>query len=135
MDAQSLNRVMRMLAMFGIFKDDGQGSFQQTPESDLLRTSLPHTLHHAALMVTQEIFWKPVGQLDEVVRTGENGMVPNFGAPFFDYLEKNKEAGAIFHRGMSSLSDLENAPLAGAYDWSGIKDDHRCRRRPRRAAH
>ena len=119
--AQSLHRVLRMLASYGIFKEDEKGKFHQTPESELLRTSLAHTLHHGALMITQDIFWKPVGQLDDVVRTGENGMVPYFGAPFFDYLEQNKDAGAIFHRGMSSFSDLENAPIAGAYDWSGIK--------------
>jgi hypothetical protein len=118
--AQSLHRVLRMLAMYGIFKEDDKGNFHQTPESDLLRTSLPYTLHHAALMITQDIFWKPVGELDNVVRSGENGMVPIFGAPFFDYFKKNKEAGDTFHRGMSSLSDMENAPLAGAYDWSGI---------------
>ena len=119
--AQSLHRVLRMLASFGIFREDEKGKFHQTPESELLRTSLPHTLHYGALMVTQDIFWKPVGELAEVVRTGENGMVPYFGAPFFDYLEHNKEAGETFHRGMSSFSDLENAPLAGAYDWTGIK--------------
>ena len=119
--AQSLHRVLRMLAMYGIFKEDEKGHFHQTPESDLLRTSLPYTLHHAALMITQDIFWKPVGELDKVVRTGENGMVPIFGAPFFDYLENNKDAGAVFHRGMSSLSDLENAPIAGAYDWTPFK--------------
>jgi hypothetical protein len=118
--AQSLHRVLRMLAMFGIFKEDDKGNFHQTPESELLRTSLPHTLHHAALMVTQKIFWVPVGDLQDVVRTGENGMVPHFGAPFFDYLEKDKVEGAIFHRGMSSLSDLENAPIAQAYDWKGV---------------
>lgn len=117
--AQSLNRVLRMLAMFNVFKEEG-GKYQLTPAADLLRTSLPHTLHHAALMVTQDIFWKPTGELDEVVRSGENGMIPHFGAPFFDYLEQNKEAGAIFHRGMSSLSDLENAPIAQAYDWAGV---------------
>ncbi|MGL4396426.1 MAG: methyltransferase [Hyphomicrobium sp.] len=118
---QSLYRVLRMLASCGVFKEDDQGRFHLTPAADLLRTSLPHTLHHAALMITQDIFWKPVGGLDEVVRTGENGMVPIFGAPFFDYLEHNKDAGAIFHRGMSSLSDLENAPIAGAYDWTPFK--------------
>lgn len=118
-DVQSLNRVLRLLAMFNVFKEEN-GKYQLTPAADLLRTSLPHTLHHAALMVTQDIFWKPVGELDEVVRTGENGMVPHFGAPFFDYLEKNKQAGAIFHRGMSSLSDLENAPIAQSYDWNGV---------------
>lgn len=118
--AQSLHRVLRMLASFGIFREDEQGNFHQTDESELLRTSLPHTLHHATLMVTQDIFWRPVGELQDVVRTGENGMVPFFGAPFFDYFKQNKVAGDTFHRGMSSLSDMENAPLAGAYDWSGI---------------
>lgn len=118
---QSLHRVLRMLASCDVFKEDEQGRFHLTPAADLLRTSVPHTLHHAALMVAQDIFWKPVGELDKVVRTGENGMVPIFGAPFFDYLESNKEAGAIFHRGMSSLSDLENAPIAGAYDWTPFK--------------
>lgn len=120
-DAQSLHRVLRMLASFGVFREDDKGQFHLTPAADTLRTKLPHTLHHAVLMITQDIFWKPVGGLDEVVRTGENGMVPIFGAPFFDYLETNKEAGATFHRGMSSLSDLENAPIAGAYDWSPFK--------------
>ena len=118
---QSLHRVLRMLASCDVFREDEQGRFHLTPAADLLRTSVPHTLHHAALMVAQDIFWKPVGELDKVVRTGENGMVPIFGAPFFDYLESNKEAGAIFHRGMSSLSDLENAPIAGAYDWTPFK--------------
>lgn len=120
-DAQSLHRVLRMLASFGVFREDDKGQFHLTPAADMLRTKLPHTLHHAVLMITQDIFWKPVGDLTEVVRTGENGMVPIFGAPFFDYLESNKEAGATFHRGMSSLSDLENAPIAGAYDWSPFK--------------
>ena len=119
--AQSLNRVLRMLAMYGIFKEDEQGRYHQTAESELLRTSLPHTLHHAALMITQDVFWKPVGELQDVVRSGENGMVPIFGAPFFEYFIKNKQAGGTFHRGMSSLSDMENAPLAGAYDgWKGV---------------
>ena len=120
-DAQSLHRVLRMLASFGVFREDDTGQFHLTPAADMLRTKLPHTLHHAVLMITQDIFWKPVGGLDEVVRSGENGMVPIFGAPFFDYLETNKAAGATFHRGMSSLSDLENAPIAGAYDWSAFK--------------
>ena len=120
-DAQSLHRVLRMLASFKVFREDDKGQFHLTPAADMLRTKLPHTLHHAVLMITQDIFWKPVGDLDQVVRSGENGMVPIFGAPFFDYLESNKAAGATFHRGMSSLSDLENAPIAGAYDWSPFK--------------
>lgn len=117
---QSLYRVLRMLASCGVFREDEKGLWHLTPAADLMRTSLPHTLHHAVLMCSQDIFWKPTGELQDVVRTGENGMIAIFGAPFFEYFKKNKEAGETFHRGMSSLSDMENAPLAGAYDWSGI---------------
>lgn len=119
--AHSLYRVLRMLAGFGVFREDEQGRFHLTPAAELLRTKLPHTLHHAALMITDEVFWKPVGELDEVVRTGKNGCDRIFGAPFFEYFKQNKAAGAIFHRGMSSLSDLENAPIAQAYDFKPFK--------------
>ncbi len=119
-DAPSLYRVMRSLASVGVFTQDPQNRFHLRPAGQLMCTSEPGSLRDAVLMITQDIFWKPVGQLDHVVKTGTNGMVEIFGAPFFDYFKINEDAGNTFHRGMSSLSDLENAPIAGAYDYSGI---------------
>ena len=117
-DAMSLHRVMRTLASLGVYEEDGEGRFHLLPPGRLILSNEPNTLRDAVLMISQDIFWKPVGELDEVVRTGENGMVPIFGAPFFDYFQQNKEAGDTFHRGMSSLSDMENAPIASAYDFT-----------------
>lgn len=117
-DVPSLHRVLRTLASCGVFWCDDAGRYHLTPEAELLRSDAPGSLRNAVLMITHEVFWKPVGGLHEVVRSGENGMIPNFGLPFFEYFENNTEAGAIFHRGMSSLSDLENAPIAQSYDFT-----------------
>lgn len=119
-DAPSLNRVLRCLAALGVYEEDAHGRFHVLPPGRCLCADEPGSLRDAVMMITQDIFWQPVGQLDEVVRTGENGMVPIFGAPFFDYFQENEEAGATFHRGMSSLSDMENAPIAQSYDFTGI---------------
>ncbi|RKG55459.1 SAM-dependent methyltransferase [Corallococcus sp. AB011P] len=120
-DAASLYRVLRLLASAGVFSEDGDGNFALTPASELLRTQAPGSLRSAVLMLTQDIFWAPAGALTQTVRTGTNAFERIFGKPFFDHLASNAAAGATFHRGMSSLSDLENGPIARSYDFSACQ--------------
>ncbi|NMO20355.1 SAM-dependent methyltransferase [Pyxidicoccus fallax] len=120
-DARSLYRVLRLLASVEVFSEDNAGRFSLTPSADLLRTNAPGSLRSAALMLTQRIFWLPAGELVDTVRTGKDPFTRIFGAPFFDYLERDATQGAIFHRGMSSLSALENGPIAGAYDFTPLR--------------
>ena len=120
-DAQSLYRVLRLLASVGVFSEDEAGRFALTPAADYLRTDVPGSLRSAVLMLTQRIFWAPTGELAETVRTGKNPFDRIFGKPFFDYLASDAAQGAIFHRGMSSLSDMENGPIAGSYDFTPLK--------------
>lgn len=117
-DDLSLYRVLRTLSSCGLFREDESGKFHLLAPGQAICKDAPNSLHDAVLMITQDIFWKPLGELDQVVKSGENGMIPIFGDAFFDYFQKNAEAGATFHRGMSSLSDMENAPIAGAYDFT-----------------
>ncbi|RYZ46418.1 MAG: SAM-dependent methyltransferase, partial [Myxococcaceae bacterium] len=120
-DASSLYRVLRLLASVGVFSEDAQGNFGLTPASEYLRGDVPGSLRSAVLMLTQDIFWAPTGALTETVRTGKNAFDRIFGKPFFDHLASNAAAGATFHRGMSSLSDLENGPIARSYDFSACR--------------
>ncbi len=116
--AQSVHRLMRSLSGLGVFREDGQHRFHATPASVLLQRTTPGTLRDAVLMITQDIFWEPMGVFEDVVLTGRNGMERIFGKPFFEYLSENKRAGGIFHTGMSSLSDMENRLIAQSYDFT-----------------
>jgi hypothetical protein len=117
-DASALFRVLRLLASVGVFTEDAEGRFGLTPAAELLRSRAPGSLREAVLMLTQKIFWAPTGELAETVKTGRTPFDRLFGAPFFDYLTSHPAEGATFHRGMSSLSALENGPIAGSYDFS-----------------
>ncbi|WNG44363.1 SAM-dependent methyltransferase [Archangium minus] len=120
-DPQSLYRLLRLLASAGVFSEDDSGHFSLTPAADYLRTNAPGSLRSAVLMLTQKTFWTPAGELSETVRKGKDPFDRIFGAPFFDYLERDPKEGARFHRGMSCLSDLENAPIAKSYDFTAMK--------------
>jgi SAM-dependent methyltransferase len=78
-------------------------------------------MRDAVLMLVHEIFWAPAGKLATTVRTGETPFVQLFGGSFFDYLARNPEAGPIFHRGMAGWSDMENGPIAAAYDFTPFR--------------
>lgn len=119
-DELSLYRVLRTLASAGLYNEDDGGRFHLLAPGKAICTGEPNSLRDAVLMITQDIFWKPLGELQDVVASGENGMMRIFGAPFFDYFQKDATAGATFHRGMSSLSDMENAPIAGSYDFTSF---------------
>ncbi|WNG29902.1 SAM-dependent methyltransferase [Cystobacter fuscus] len=120
-DAQSLYRVLRLLASVEVFSEDDSGRFSLTPAADYLRTNAPGSLRSAVLMLTQRVFWAPAGELTETVRAGKNSFDRIFGAPFFDYLLRDATEGARFHRGMSSLSDMENGPIARSYDFTAMQ--------------
>lgn len=118
--AQSLYRVLRLLASVEVFSEDEAGLFSLTPAAEYLRTDAPGSLRSAVRMLTQRIFWAPTGELVDTVRTGQTPFDRIFGKPFFDYLNHDAAQGAVFHQGMSSLSDMENGPIASAYDFTGL---------------
>ncbi|MCY1001185.1 methyltransferase [Myxococcus sp. MISCRS1] len=119
--AQSLYRVLRLLASVEVFAEDEAGRFSLTPAAEYLRTDAPGSLLSAVRMLTQRIFWAPTGELTQTVRTGQTPFDRIFGKPFFDYLTSDPVQGDIFHQGMSSLSDMENKAIAGSYDFTPLR--------------
>jgi len=118
LDGRSLHRLLRTLASVGVVHEDNQSRFHLLPPGEFLCADGPDSLRDAILMVTQNIFWQPLGQLEHTIRSGQNGMQRIFGAPFFEYFKQNAAAGATFHRGMASLSDIENGPISASYDFT-----------------
>jgi len=113
-DADRLNRVLRLLASIEIFREDGAGRFHLTPMAEPLRSDVPGSLHGLVSMLTHELFWVTTGRLTDTVTKGDTIFGDLFGAPFFTYLATDPEAGRLFDTGMAGYSESENGPVAEA---------------------
>ncbi|MBS0055113.1 methyltransferase [Yersinia sp. Marseille-Q3913] len=117
-DALPLHRVMRLLATRDIFKEiDGQ-RFMLTPVAECLCKSSSYSLRQAAIMITDETFWRPAGIIAESVR-GHSAFKKIFNTSFFEYWSRpeNHTEENDFHAGMSSMSEVENPCLVRSYDF------------------
>ncbi|OKH98445.1 SAM-dependent methyltransferase [Streptomyces sp. CB02923] len=116
-DPAHLRRAMRLLATRDVFREDSDGAFHLTPAAEPLRSDAPSSMRDAVVMLTDEPFWRPAGQLADTVRAGRTVFEEIFGAPYFGHLERVPEAGAVFDTGMAGLAESENGPIAAAYDF------------------
>src|SRR5262249_1245986 len=70
--APSLNRLLRMLTSVGIFAEDTNDKFQQTPLSELLRSDHPRSARAFAIMHGSPFCWRSWGELQQAVMSGHS---------------------------------------------------------------
>jgi hypothetical protein len=116
--APSLYRVLRALASVGVFAEDADARFRQTPLSEVLRSGVPGSMRAVADYCGADWSWRPWGQLLESVRTGKTAFDAVFGEPVFDHLAKHPVESAVFDDGMTGFSMQESPAVAEAYDFS-----------------
>jgi hypothetical protein len=102
-----LYRLLRALASFGVFAEDGQRRFTLTPMACLLQTDVPGSLRPFALW-SGNVSYQTFGGLESSVRTGKPAFEQIFGMEFFDYLASNPETGVLF----SDLMAWNTGPVA-----------------------
>ncbi|CAM5636469.1 O-methyltransferase [Streptomyces avidinii] len=113
----SLHRILRLLAVRGLFREDERGAFGLTQEGQGLRTDLPDSRHPAVLMFTDPMFRRSADGLTDTLRTGRPGFTEAYGASFFEYLAKSPEDRATFDAGMATLSGPVDELVAQSYDF------------------
>ena len=116
---ETLLRLCRALAAFGIFAVDDAGRVTQTHQSVCLRSDASPTLHYAALYWSLPSTWAAWSNLHHTIVTGEPAFEATFGMPNFEYLKANPEQGAVFDEFMRHSPDDRHAAVAAAYDFSG----------------
>ncbi|QEL17119.1 acetylserotonin O-methyltransferase [Limnoglobus roseus] len=116
--APSLYRLLRALASAGVFAEDADGRFRQTPLSAVLRTGVPGSMRAVADYCGADWSWRPWGQLMETVRTGATAFDAVFGEPVFDHLAKRPAESAVFNEGMTGFSTQAAPAVAASYDFS-----------------
>lgn len=101
---QPLYRLLRLLAAHDIFQEREDGSFEQTEQSQLLRSDSPESLrgwarwHGSAIISTA---WQSLGHS---VRTGESGFEHAHGRPIYELLRDDAASRALFDGAMRSVA-------------------------------
>src|SRR2546421_2575291 len=98
--APSLRRLLRALAVFGIFAEGEDGNFELTPLAATLCTDAHGSMRAMALMFAGD-FGQAWNELLHTVRTGEAGFEFLYGMKEFDYLAQNPETARVFNQAMT----------------------------------
>ncbi|WP_322938220.1 methyltransferase [Nocardioides bizhenqiangii] len=119
-DPDALYRVLRVLAVRGIFAELPERRFAITPISDLLRTQHPASQREIAVFDAGP-WYRAYGALAHTVATGENAFRHVHGMSLFEYLADHPDEARMFDRRMTSFSTAEIPQIVEAYDFSGVR--------------
>jgi hypothetical protein len=118
--APSLYRALRALAGVGVFADDGQGRFAQTPLSETLRSDTPGSLRAMAMVELGQEHFPAWGNLMHSVKTGEIAFDNLFKQNAWEYYARNPEEASNFNKAMKGLTEMVNQAVLSAYEFSGV---------------
>jgi O-methyltransferase domain/Dimerisation domain len=116
----ALYRVLRALAMVGVFEETSGRRFALTPTSELLRSDRPG-LRDMALWISSPFHFRVYSNALESVRTGQPAAEKTVGMPVFEYLARDRELSEIFNNAMTAFSEMIVPAALEAYDFSGVK--------------
>ena len=115
----ALYRLLRALAMAGIFQETEGRRFAHTPASELLRGDRPG-LRDMALWITSPFHFRVYANTVDAVRTGKPAVETAVGMPVFDYFARDRDLSEIFNNAMTSFSAMVAPAALEVYDFSGI---------------
>ncbi|MEV5490259.1 methyltransferase [Streptomyces bobili] len=114
-----LRRLLRAMSCYGVFAEQGDGTFAHTEMSRLLREDDPHSLRYITLWCTEPWTWDAWPKLDEAVRTGHDVVQDLYGKEFFTYLNEDApESALVFNRAMTTSSAQSARDVAQLLDLS-----------------
>jgi SAM-dependent methyltransferase len=114
-DPDSIARLLRALAMVGVFTEE-DGGYGLTPVGAALRSDVPGSLRALARMRGSDWQWRAWSNLVHSVRTGETALDHVYGKPLFEFLADHPADGEVFNEAMISHASQMHAAVVGSYD-------------------
>jgi C-methyltransferase len=115
--AEALDRVLRLLTVHGVFRT-GDGGFQHTPASELLRTNHPMSMRAYARMMGLAGFVEAFAHIEHSIKTGAPAVETVNPGGFWAYLQDHPADAQIFGQAMTARAMADIATLLAAYDFS-----------------
>ena len=116
----SLRRLMHALSTVGVYEEQPDGAFANTPVGDALRTDAPESISAWARNVGRPYARRAWSALLHGVRTGENPFVSVHGSNPWAYRRDHPDDGAVFDAAMTALSGAEARWVVEAYDFGAF---------------
>lgn len=116
----TLLRVLRALASVGVFAEEADGRYRNTPLSEQLRTG-PGSLRAFSRMLAHPAVSKAWDDLLGSVLTGESAFERVNGAPLFDRCAVDPALGEAFHTAMTARSAMELDAILTGFDASDVR--------------
>jgi O-methyltransferase domain/Dimerisation domain len=116
-NADSLDRVLRLLVSLGIFSVS-DGRYGHNTLSRAIREDNPHSMRAYLRFVGTPLFWDSYGALEHVVRTGATGVSKIEPRGVFAYFQEHPEIATIFDGAMRGKAESAIGPVLAAYDFS-----------------
>jgi predicted O-methyltransferase YrrM len=117
----SLYRLLSALVGLGIFQEDEQGRFINTPLSELLRSDTPDSLRDHIMYMPHEGNVRAWMGLTDTLRTGKAAFEEaNNGLPLWEYLKERPELEQRFDKVMTRLSELQSVTVTTQCDFTGF---------------
>lgn len=118
--ADSLNRVMRLLAAHGVFRWEN-GGYAHTPASDLLRSDHPQSMRSFVQMQGVNALWHIWEHMEHTLRTGRSAAeVALPEGSFWGYFRAHPEDSQLFNAAMNGKTAGQTFGILSAYDFSGF---------------
>ncbi len=113
----ALFRILRLLAMVGIFTETEPRHFALTASADLLRSDHPQSMRDTVLWLADPFHFNIAAELLHSVRTGQPTVEHVTGKPAFEYFADDQVEFKRFHLAMTNLSAMAVGAALEAYDF------------------
>jgi hypothetical protein len=119
--APSLYRLLRLLAGSGVFAEGPPRHFAINPAGQLLQSTHPRSLRDMAIMFADPWQLRSYEHMEDVVRTGADGVTLAFGKHAFELFHDIPDQAANFHRAMTSFSAAAAEAILDVADFSRFR--------------
>ncbi|MBI1852835.1 MAG: methyltransferase [Planctomycetes bacterium] len=119
-DRDATYRLLRALAMVGLFTETDPRRFALTSMGRTLRTGEPGAARSTVLALAGQWMWAGWGEFEHAMKTGKPGTEKALGMPVFDYFAKHPEEAGWFNDAMIGFHGPETIGVAKSYDFSAF---------------
>ncbi|MHB8736088.1 MAG: methyltransferase [Terriglobales bacterium] len=116
----ALYRVLRALAMAGVYVETGPRQFGLTPLSELLRCDVPGSMRPLVLFQGDAMQWDSYREMRFSIETSRPATEKALGSTIFEYMRENPAAGTLFNQAMTTRTSMEAGAVVEAYDFGGV---------------